>query len=145
MSLNPNSKHTFTTSPINHLLVIDDDKITDFVVEGLISHFSDIRKYHFESDGWKALEYLGHCSHIGDFPDLIFLDLKMPLMSGFEFLLRYEHLFQYEYPETKIVIVTNSTGGIEKEIQQYHSVDMLVNKPLDKQKFDYMYNSLFKE
>lgn len=138
--------NSFSTidNTINHLLVIDDDEMTDVLLEGVASNLDLIDRYVYQNNGWKALEYLAVCKKTNDFPSLILLDLRMPEINGYEFLERYEHLFYDEFPDTKIVIVTNSTTEYEREaLEMFPSVDLYMNKPLVKEKFISIYKTLF--
>ena len=128
---------------IEHLLVVDDEDITDYVVEGVIETFTGVKKYKFERDGWKALEYLANCKKLKTFPDLILLDLRMPQMPGTEFLLRYEHLFYDDFPKTKLVVITNYYSRFKKEIQHYDAINLIIEKPLNKDKFQILQDRLF--
>jgi CheY-like chemotaxis protein len=128
---------------IEHLLVLDDEDITDYVVEGVIQNFIGIKQYKFEKDGWKALEYLANCKRLKNFPDLILLDLKMPQMPGTEFLLRYEHLFYNDFPKTKLVVITNYYNRFKKEIQHYQAINLILEKPLNRDKFEILQDKLF--
>jgi CheY-like chemotaxis protein len=129
---------------INHLLIIDDDYMTDIIIDGISSNLNIINRYVYKQNGWEALEYLSFCRKTEDFPDLIILDLRMPVMDGFEFLERYEHLFFKDFKETKIVVATNSNTIIEKEAAiTFPSIHLFLQKPITKDKFDYLYNSLY--
>jgi CheY-like chemotaxis protein len=142
--MNTNSSQIENT--IEHLLVVDDDLMTDVLLEGVASNLDLIDRYVFESSGWKALEYLAVCKKNNDFPALILLDLRMPEIDGYEFLERYERLFFDDFPETKIVVVTNSTTDYEKQaLTMFPSVNLYLNKPLVKDKFIWIYKTLFLE
>jgi len=129
---------------INHMLVVDDDYMTDLIIHGISTNLNIVNRYVFKQNGWEALEYLSFCRKTSDFPDLIILDLRMPVMTGIEFIERYEHLFFKQFPETKIVVATNSTIEIERDaILTFPSIDLFLNKPIGREKFDYIYQSLY--
>jgi CheY-like chemotaxis protein len=129
---------------IKHLLVIDDDYMSDIMIDGISNNLNIIDRYVFKQNAWDALVYLSFCRKTKDFPDLIILDLRMPVMDGFEFLERYEHLFYKEFQETKIVVATSSSVSIEKEATiTFPSINLFLQKPIVKEKFDYMYSTLF--
>jgi CheY-like chemotaxis protein len=129
---------------IKHLLVIDDDYMSDIIIDAISNNLNIIDRYVFKQNGWDALVYLSFCRKTKDFPDLIILDLRMPVMDGIEFLERYERLFYNEFKKTKIVVVTNSTKPIEREATiTFPSISLFLQKPIVKEKFDYMYYALF--
>jgi CheY-like chemotaxis protein len=109
------------------------------------SNLNIINRYIFKQDGWEALEYLSFCKKTHDFPDLIILDLRMPNMTGIEFIERYERLFYKKFVETtKLVVATNSTTDIERTAAlTFPSIDLFLNKPIVKEKFEYMYKCLY--
>ena len=66
-------------------------------------------------------------------PELIFLDLNMSVMSGWEFMDIYSERFQERYPQTKICILTSSIDPRdEKKAKQYPSIIDFIYKPLTK-------------
>ena len=117
------------------LLLIDDDDITNFTVDAILSRAPAIESYEIKNNGWDALEFLGHCQHQDTFPDLIFVDLNMPEMDGFEFIERYEATFWENYRQTKVSVLSSSIS--EKDRQRslaYHSVSEYTYKPLTEEK-----------
>jgi CheY-like chemotaxis protein len=130
---------------INHLLVIDDDPLTEVLLDGISNNLHLISRYVFEAGGKQALQYLLFCEKTMDFPELIILDLRMPEMDGYEFLAKYEELFYEKFPQTKIVIATNIFQTFANTIQDdYECISLYINKPIKKEKFEEIYNSLFR-
>lgn len=118
-----------------HVLVIDDEEINVFIIKELISGFKEIQQAAFFFNGWDALDHLVKAKNNTDFPDLIFVDLNMPEMDGFEFVERFEEQFHRHFPKTKIVILSNSIRAADKEKSLgYKSVRYYMKKPLDEEK-----------
>jgi CheY-like chemotaxis protein len=69
-----------------NILLVDDDKIFNFLSEKTIASLGFANEIHFASNGQHALELLELCRS-GEIqkPDIIFLDLNMPIMNGYEF------------------------------------------------------------
>jgi CheY-like chemotaxis protein len=114
------------------ILLIDDDPITNIINTKVIKMNFD---YQVESfvDGKKALEHCQHLSNINiqGFPNIIFLDINMPVMDGWEFMEEYEMLTRDPIVNAKIYMLSSSIdpADIEKS-KSYKSVHGFVSKPL---------------
>ena len=64
------------------ILLIDDDKDDQFFFERTVKSFPQSIVCDVAGDGFGGLDYLLKNA----LPDIIFLDLNMPLMNGFDFL-----------------------------------------------------------
>lgn len=68
---------------LNFILLIDDDPIANYLTERLLGHLQIAHKIEKAHNGYEALEIIhGHCSKGHSCPDLILLDINMPVMSG---------------------------------------------------------------
>ena len=117
------------------LLLIDDDEITNFAAGVILSRVERIESYEIKDSGWEALEFLRNCQENNRFPDLIFVDLNMPEMDGFEFIERYEAIFWSHHQTTRINVLSSSVS--EKDRQKslsYSCVSEYTYKPLTEQK-----------
>jgi CheY-like chemotaxis protein len=63
-------------------------------------------------------------------PDIILLDLNMPIMNGFEFLEAFNKLNPSEKDDTKIVVVTSSASPFDIEKAKELGAIEYLNKPL---------------
>lgn len=63
-------------------------------------------------------------------PDLIFLDVRMPVMDGFEFLLKYKDLSKDQMAKTVIIMLSTSLRNEDITRAKELNVDDYVNKPL---------------
>ncbi len=88
------------------IMLIDDDHATNFIHERVIKlHNPDARIISFLG----AEDALGHIkSNTNAKPDIIFLDLNMPAMDGWEFLDEYYSLPPESVEGTDINILTTS-------------------------------------
>lgn len=95
---------------LHSILLIEDDKITNFINERLIRRMNLSGEILISMNGLKAIEYLrNQAANRKPFPDLIFLDINMPVMDGFEFLERYHMLDYPKKDKTIIIMLTTST------------------------------------
>ena len=95
----------------NCILLVDDDGTTNFLNKGTLERMQLGDEIHIELNGEKALNYVQHYSekHNNTCPELILLDLKMPVLDGFEFLeyLRIKKFINKE--QVKTIVLTTST------------------------------------
>ena len=117
------------------LLLVDDDEINNFTVDAILSRINKIESYEIKDNGWDALEFLRNCNASGGFPDIIFVDINMPEMDGFEFIERYEAMFWAANRNTKINVLSSSVSERDKQKSlSYLSVTDYTHKPLTEQK-----------
>ncbi len=105
-------------------MLVDDQKMANFINKKLIevTQFADeIVDYTTPEAALSAVKE--------EKPDLIFLDLNMPEINGWNFL----DVLKERNDPTQVVIVTSSTSNIDKEKAQNYTqvVDFLI-KPLNK-------------
>ncbi|MGY2133094.1 response regulator [Hymenobacter sp. HD11105] len=117
-----------------HTILIDDDFISVFLTEKFLrrEEFSE-QITSFQSPE-QALEHVRQVIP-DNVPDIILLDLNMPLMSGWDFL---EALRPHEAQlagRCLIYILTSSLAPMDKiRAKDYGLVAGVINKPLDRAK-----------
>ena len=109
--------------PIASVLIIDDDEVDRYALKRLIKK-ADIANQVFECENGKvALEFLTDFTdntkkYPGEFPPiLIFLDINMPIMDGFEFLEEYSKLRDENklFNPTVLTMFSSSTNQKDRE------------------------------
>lgn len=112
---------------IDVLIVEDNDIDAQTVAMCLRSHpkVGDIRR---QDNGLKALEFLAEKTF---FPDLILLDLSMPMMDGFEFIPAYRQLYdrRKSIQLADIVVLTTSSRGYDYHKAIVRRAATFVTKP----------------
>lgn len=112
---------------LTSILLIDDDAISNMVTEMMLSDIDAAQNIKIVFNGEEAVEYLEH--NPISFPELIFLDINMPLMNGFDFLNYWEKSGMTG--KSKICMFTTSALREDKERAKYYSdVIAYVEKPL---------------
>jgi CheY-like chemotaxis protein len=113
------------------VLLIDDNEIDNFINERMItsSHFAQEVVVKNSADA--ALEFLKTVTDDAGCPEIIFLDLNMPVKDGFGFLADYEAMPEIVRNKCKIVVLSSSISpeDINKASTNTH-VFKYVNKPL---------------
>ncbi|MEI7508475.1 MAG: response regulator [Flavobacterium sp.] len=117
------------------VFLIDDDHVIQYLNRHIMQSVFFCKNIIEAYNGLDALEYykkLEHSKNISiDMPEIIFLDLNMPLMDGWEF---YE-IFKKKYPEylekTKIIFLTSSINPEEKKrALKNKNIVAFISKPL---------------
>lgn len=111
------------------ILLVDDDQLNNLINTRIITKFSDYTVDAFTS-GREGLKYLHACER-DLFPEIIFLDINMPVMDGWEFLEEYQKFSEDMTSSTAVIMLTSSIDirDIEKA-KQYRSVRDFMSKPL---------------
>lgn len=117
--------------------LIDDDDIYVFLTKKTILKVLEDVDVEVFSDGLKAITHLKSIQHQPELlPDVIFLDLNMPVMDGWEFLAEYQELYPSFARKNELYIVSSSISPHEMERSKNISVvSEFIIKPLVKEKF----------
>jgi len=120
---------------LNNILIIDDDDATCLILKAILLKNDIVKTFNFCHSGAEALEFLKQCEKSQEFPEVVFVDLNMPGMDGFEFIPFYEELFYENQPKTKVAVVTSSMRSRDKDRSlAFKSVSNFINKPLTNEK-----------
>jgi CheY-like chemotaxis protein len=120
---------------INCTLLIDDDEVSNYLSKSLLAKFRISNGIQTVSSGMEALQFIvNYDPDLNSCPELIFLDINMPVMSGFEFLDSFSQLTFLNKEKVKIVMLTNSYNEDDVVRCKEYGVLQYVNKPLTDQK-----------
>jgi CheY-like chemotaxis protein len=125
------------------ILLIDDDEPTNYISKMLIEEAGCAEHVEVAQSGQKALDYLtssenAHCDD-SEFPcpDLIFLDINMPAMNGWEFLEKYEGLPVACRGNVIMVMLTTSLNPEDKQkASEIPDISGFESKPLTSEKLE---------
>ncbi|WP_258105734.1 response regulator [Marinoscillum sp. MHG1-6] len=132
---------------LNCVLLIDDDEATNFLHELLISECEITNKIIKAENGVEALDYLTNKVN-GRYPkpDLIFVDINMPLMNGWGFLEEYEKLELTQKGRIVVVMLTTSLNPEDKDkAQEILAIRDYKSKPLTVDMLNEILQTHFKE
>jgi CheY-like chemotaxis protein len=129
---------------LKSILLIDDDRITNYLHERLIRNSGISKKILIARNGKEALNHIASCGDAQELPELILLDLNMPVLGGFEFLEQFQKLENLIKQKIKVVIVSTSIHPKDKERLEDLKVE-LVNKPLTEEKLFTISKKYFKK
>lgn len=120
---------------LGSILLVEDDNITNFINKRLISKLEVAEDIRVATNGAEAISFIRkRLSSNDSCPELIFLDINMPVMDGFEFLQEFKRL-QFEQKENVVIVVlTTSTNQNDIEKLKNSGNTDFINKPLTKEK-----------
>lgn len=119
---------------LNSVLLVDDDPITNYVNKRMLESVAVTDKVMMANNGKEALHLLYQQIQAGSFPDLIFLDINMPVMSGGEFIESYKQIDLYKREAARLVVLTTSSHPRDLECFKDLPTSFYINKPLTKEK-----------
>ncbi|WP_127019744.1 response regulator [Flagellimonas beolgyonensis] len=121
---------------IDTLYLIDDDDTYQFIVQRTLNSLNLVNSIKLFSNGKAAIDFLEATLHdIEQIPDVILLDLTMPIMDGWQFLEQYLR-FRPRIGK-KVVIFVVSSSIDPRDMQRAKSISEVTDyiiKPLTKSK-----------
>lgn len=134
---------------LNCVLLVDDDEPTNFFNRMVLEDIDCVETIRIADSGQNALDYLEHAGNSnGDHssPDLIFLDINMPAMNGWEFLERYSNLDRQHKANVVIVMLTTSLNPDDcAKANTIPDVSGFETKPLTPEKLQSILKKYFAE
>jgi CheY-like chemotaxis protein len=129
---------------LNCILLVDDDPDDNMYHRIIIEEMNITEKIDVVLNGLEAITYLKKENQTP--PELIFLDINMPKMNGWEFLEQYKHLDEKQKARVVIVILTTSANPDHiKKAQQIKEVTGFETKPLSKEMITDILNEHFQD
>ncbi|GAA4457645.1 response regulator [Nibrella saemangeumensis] len=124
--------------PIRCILLIDDDPDDNFLHRMVIEESDLCEEVRVAENGPEALRYLTQPDDAYYLrPDLIFLDINMPGMNGFEFLEEYEKLPPELKSSLVVLMLTTSLNPVDKDkATRFQAVGGYHGKPLTQAMLD---------
>jgi CheY-like chemotaxis protein len=118
-----------TKFKLKNVMVVDDDDDYNFLTEEIFQDIDLDCNLVFKLWAQEALDFLEESN--GRFPDLILLDINMPIMNGWEFLAEYEKRDYHKTHPTIIVMISSSVYREDKEkAKSFAKVAEFIEKPI---------------
>jgi CheY-like chemotaxis protein len=121
---------------VNKTVLIDDSDIDLFIQRRFLEVYNFSDELISYKSAREALRWLNNLDSETP-PDIIFLDLNMPEIDGFEFLKKFEILPPAIRNKTKIVVLTSSNSLKDRELAfENANVIQFITKPLKQSDID---------
>ena len=117
---------------IDLVMLVDDNDTDNFISKRIIEITKFARRVEVKSSGKNALDYLRENQNIMDnLPNVIFLDINMPIVDGFVFLYEFEKFNEFVKNKCKVIILSSSDNkrDIDKIVNNNHVIKF-ITKPL---------------
>lgn len=117
-------------------MLIDDNEIDNLINQKMIEAANICDHIYTHSGAKSAIEFLKNIEKLGEagkpvLPEIIFLDIDMPLMDGFQFLDEFDKLSEETKTRCRIIMLTSSINPQDvNKSHKYSCVKQYINKPL---------------
>lgn len=122
---------------VKNLLLVDDDEIFTFMTKRIIEKTHLAEQIKIFENGKEAIDFLKYAADTPELlPEIIFLDLSMPVMDGWGFLEEYIQLKPRFGKKITLYIISSSVSPKDHErAKNYSDVSDFIIKPMTKEKF----------
>ena len=117
---------------VKNIFIVDDDSIYQFTMKLTLRALDNIGEVNFFNDGLEAIDYIkANSNNPEKLPDIIFLDINMPVMDGYQFIEEYQELKTTLDKKIAIYMLSSSIDPIDtKKVEQISDVSDYLIKPL---------------
>ncbi|RYU81559.1 response regulator [Hymenobacter persicinus] len=135
---------------LRNVVLVDDNETTSFLNNRLLNRLGVADKVYTFTRAEQAYDFLwGKGENAGsmapDVPQLVFVDLKMPGMDGFEFLEQYSQLPAPIKEKTVLAVLTTSMHSADTaRVAKFEGVEYLA-KPLTEEKMEKLLQKRFSD
>jgi CheY-like chemotaxis protein len=121
------------------ILLIDDNEMDNFINQKMIGALNITEHIYTHNGARSAIEFLKNVEKISPgnaeaLPEVIFLDIDMPLMDGFAFLDEFDKMKEETKQHCKIIMLTSSINPYDiNKSKKYDYVKKYIRKPLSEE------------
>jgi len=116
------------------VLLVEDDPITIMVCDRIIKMLSFAEKVTSCENGKIAIDFLNALEEKEKMPPIIFLDINMPVMNGWDFLEEFEKVRSNFENLPKIYLLSSTVDPEDyKKAKKFSLVQDFISKPLSKE------------
>jgi CheY-like chemotaxis protein len=120
---------------MKNFLLIDDDEIFNFITIKSLEHLGIAQEVHRALNGRDALNLINdYFIGAASIPDVILVDLNMPVMDGFGFIEAFKRLNQPRLDQVKIIVVSSSQDPLDIMRIAALGIKHYVCKPVSEEK-----------
>jgi CheY-like chemotaxis protein len=128
---------------VKRILVIDDENVSTFLSQWILEQMAIAQEVVHLPNGREALNMLTLESSLGQpLPDLILLDLEMPVMDGLEFLRELPGVDHLNRLLPRIVVTTGSVNPVHRKAVESLGVRWYISRPLSEEKLRPVFSSM---
>ena len=135
---------------LNCILLIDDDEVTNFLNAKILNKIQVAYEIKIVKNGLEALQFITSWNESGLCPELILLDLHMPVLDGFEFMNSFSQLEFENKDSVQIAVITSSDNPNDLDMARSLGIKHYFMKPFKEEtmkaffanelKFDYIFS-----
>lgn len=120
--------------------IIDDDEVYKFGFRKYVEVKGLCGKVVEFSNGKDAINFLSDNANAANLPDIIFLDIDMPVMNGWEFMIAFEKISARLNKKITIFLVTSCISYEDiLHAQSHPDISDYIIKPINSHQFNFAF------
>jgi CheY-like chemotaxis protein len=132
-------------SPKHNVCLIDDDKIYQFTARKILESTGLARNILSFYNGSEAIGFLKEnaTKNTDQLPDVIFLDINMPIMNGWQFLEEFHKIIEFFKKHITIYVVSSSVDDCDiQKSKEFSEVTEYIVKPINRIRYQQLIEKL---
>jgi CheY-like chemotaxis protein len=126
---------------INKIMIVDDNEFDCYITSKIINNVDEKIDIMEFNSSLTAIQYLEEFQNSPEkLPDLIFLDIYMPLLDGFGFIDKFNQFSEIIKTHTKICILSTTVDDLYINKAKLNSSILYSSKPITNEFFQSIIN-----